>query len=234
MKRSIALIMSMMISYMAFAVDSGGNSVYIDQTNADNSTVTITQTGSGNNIGDPDDGVTPAFVMDGNNLDITMTQNGMNNDIVGNLIGGDTTAVITQDGSLNYLKTTQGSFGTLNGNLHLTFTGDSNSTELTFASTNNTSNYDYNMTVTGDNNDITSTMNSKYIDNDIAITGDSNIITTTQIGYNGTASVHGHKIDFNLIGSNNTFDILQNGVTTHDTIVLNFTGDNSTVNITQH
>jgi hypothetical protein len=172
--------------------------------------------------------------MDGNNLDITMTQNGMNNDIVGNLIGGDTTAVITQDGNTNYLNTIQGSFGTLNGNLHLTFTGDSNSTELNFASTNNTSNYDYNMTVTGDSNDITSTMNSKYIDNDIAITGDTNIITTTQIGYNGTASVHGHKIDFNLIGSNNTFDILQNGVTTHDTIVLNFTGDNSTVNITQH
>lgn len=234
MKRSIALIMSMMISYMVFAVDSGGNSVYIDQTNADNSTVTITQTGSGNNIGDPNDAVTPAFVMDGNNLDITMTQNGMNNDIVGNLIGGDTTAVISQDGSLNYLKTTQGSFGTLNGNLHLTFTGDSNSTELTFASTNNTSNYDYNMTVTGDNNDITSTMNSKYIDNDITITGDTNTITTTQIGYNGTASVHGHKIDFDLIGSNNTFNILQDGVTTHDTIVLNFTGDNSTVNITQH
>lgn len=219
---------------MSFAVDSGGNSVYIDQTNADNSTVTITQTGSGNNIGDPDDAVTPAFVMDGNNLDITMTQNGMNNDIVGNLIGGDTTAVISQDGNTNYLNTIQGSFGTLSGNLHLTFTGDSNQTKLTFASTNNTSNYDYNMTVTGDNNDITSTMNSKYIDNDIHITGDTNIITTTQIGYNGTASVHGHKIDFDLIGSNNTFDILQNGVTTHDTIVLNFTGDNSTVNITQH
>jgi hypothetical protein len=234
MKRSIALIMSMMISYMSFAVDSGGNSVYIDQTNADNSTVTITQTGSGNNIGDPDDAVTPAFVMDGNNLDITMTQNGMNNDIVGNLIGGDTTAVISQDGNTNYLNTIQGSFGTLSGNLHLTFTGDSNQTKLTFASTNNTSNYDYNMTVTGDNNDITSTMNSKYIDNDIHITGDTNIITTTQIGYNGTASVRGHKIDFDLIGSDNTFNILQDGVTTHDTIVLNFTGDNSTVNITQH
>ena len=90
------------------------------------------------------------------------------------------------------------------------------------------------MTVTGDNNDITSTMNSKYIDNDIAITGDTNTITTTQIGYNGTASVRGHKIDFDLIGSNNTFNILQDGITTHDTIVLNFTGDNSTVNITQH
>ena len=51
----------------AFAQSSGGNSVYIDQTAADGSTLSITQTGSGNVVGDPTSLISPAFVIDGNN-----------------------------------------------------------------------------------------------------------------------------------------------------------------------
>ena len=61
---------SLLFSVVAWATDSGGNSIYIDQTNADNSTVSITQTGSNNSVGDPSSLLTPQFAIDGNNMNL--------------------------------------------------------------------------------------------------------------------------------------------------------------------
>ena len=66
MKKTIfALVMSILFADLAMAVSSGNNSVYIDQTNADQSVILITQTGSGNNLGDRSNLITPSFVIDG-------------------------------------------------------------------------------------------------------------------------------------------------------------------------
>ena len=86
--RTLAFIMSLLFATGVFATNSGNNSVYIDQTNADNSTVSITQTGSGNAVGDRASLLQPAFVIDGNAMSLTIVQDGMNNSIVGNFIGG--------------------------------------------------------------------------------------------------------------------------------------------------
>ena len=233
-KTFIALAMSLLFSIVSYAQSSGNNSVYIDQTNADNSTTTITQTGSGNQVGDRNDLVTPAFIIDGNNMSLTVDQTGMNNKITGNFIGGDSTAIIEQIGAGNSINFTMGNFGTNGGSMSLKMTGDNNTANWTLGNTAATDNYNYTLNVTGNTNIITSTMNSKYILNAITITGDSNQFTTTQVGAHVTATTPGHQINSTIIGSQNVVSILQNGTTTPNIVTLNVTGSGTSTTIVQH
>ena len=84
----LTLVMGLLLVGSAMA-DSGGNSVYIDQTNADQSTVTITQTGANNTVGDSNTTTGTPFTIDGNSMNLTITQDGMNNSITGNFVGGN-------------------------------------------------------------------------------------------------------------------------------------------------
>lgn len=233
MKKTI-IVSALSLLFVGSALAGGNNSVYIDQTAADNSVITITQTGSGNNIGDRNNMITPSFAIDGNNMILTIVQDGMNNSIVGNFIGGDSTANITQTGSGNSLTLTQGNFGTNGGVLNITKTGDNNTVAFTMASTANTNNYNYSLTIAGNSNSVTSTMNSKYIANTISLTGDSNTVTTVQNGANGTATTPGHKIELAVVGNSNTFSITQNGTTTPNIVTLNVAGNNTSTTIVQH
>lgn len=229
-----ALTLLMANAYAQSAANSGNNSVYIDQTNADNSTITITQTGAGNNVGDRSDLLMPSFVVDGNNMNLVIEQDGMNNRIVGNFIGGDSNMNIYQIGSGNLSKFNMGNFGTSGGNATLTFNGDNNTSDWTFANLSYTADYNYTLTVNGNSNIINSTMNSRYIHNTIAITGNSNQFTTVQAGASGTAITPGHKIESTIIGNGNAINITQNGTTTPNIVTLNVTGSNTITNITQH
>lgn len=230
----ITFFVMVIFSACVFAADSGGNSVYIDQTNADGSTLSITQTGSGNVVGDPSNMISPAFVIEGNNMDMTIVQDGMNNSVSGNFIGGDSTATITQTGSGNSTVLNQGNFGTGSGILGITLTGDNNTSTVNMATTHNAGNYNYSLSVTGDTNTITSTINSKYTTNNLIFTGNSNTLTTVQSGANGTSSLAGHSITTNIIGNSNTASITQNGTTTPNAVTLNVTGSNTTTTIVQH
>lgn len=233
MKKTI-IVSALSLLFVGSALAGGNNSVYIDQTAADNSVITITQTGSGNNIGDRNNMITPSFAIDGNNMILTIVQDGMNNSIVGNFIGGDSTANITQTGSGNSLTLTQGNFGTNGGILNITKTGDNNTVAFTMASTANTNNYNYSLTIAGNSNSVTSTMNSKYIANTVSLTGNSNTVTTVQNGANGTASTPGHQIQLAVVGNSNTFSITQNGTTTPNIVTLNVAGNNTSTTIVQH
>lgn len=233
MKKTI-IVSALSLLFVGSVLAGGNNSVYIDQTAADNSVITITQTGSGNNIGDRNNMITPSFAIDGNNMILTIVQDGMNNSIVGNFIGGDSTANITQTGSGNSLTLTQGNFGTNGGILNITKTGDNNTVAFTMASTANTNNYNYSLTIAGNSNSVTSTMNSKYIANTVSLTGNSNTVTTVQNGANGTASTPGHQIQLAVVGNSNTFSITQNGTTTPNIVTLNVAGNNTSTTIVQH
>ena len=234
MKKTILIgVLSLLFVGSALAV-GGNNSVYIDQTNADNSVVIITQSGSGNSVGDRSNLITPSFVIDGNAMMLTIVQDGMNNSIIGNFIGGDSAATITQTGSGNTFNLNHGNLGTNGGLLNLTKTGDNNNVEMNMGTTANAGNYNYSLTIAGNTNNVTSTMNSRYITNTMTITGDSNIVTTLQSGANGTSSTPGHKIELSLIGNLNTVSITQNSVTTPNIVTLNVTGNNTSTTITQH
>ena len=228
---TLLLIITTISSSMA---DSGGNSVYIDQTNADNSVVTITQTGSNNRVGDPDSSSAPAFQIDGNTILATIIQDGIDNALTGMIIGGDSTVNFTQTGNSNSSALNMGSMGTDTGTLTMDITGNSNTTIMNIGSTNNSSNYDYNLSMTGNNNTLTSNINSTFTVDTFTITGSNNAITTTQIGAGGSSTVDGHNIAVSNIGNFNTIEITQDGTTNPDSAIVNLTGDNATVSITQH
>ena len=227
------LVMALLLGSSAVA-DTGGNSVYIDQTNADQSTVSITQTGSNNNVGDSNTSTGNPFVIDGNSMSLTINQNGMNNSILGNFIGGNSTMSINQDGNSNASVLNMGNMGTASGNYTLDLLGNNNSTTLNIGTTHDAGNYNFSAVVTGDSNTMTNTINSKRIDNTFTVTGDSNTITTTQIGNNGTISTKGHNIATSIIGDSNVLNISQDGVTNPNSVTVNVTGSNTTTNITQH
>jgi hypothetical protein len=229
----ITFIMASLLVSGALAADSGNNTVYIDQTNADQSTVSITQTGSNNNVGDSNFTTGTPFVIDGNSMNLTVEQNGMNNSITGNFIGGNSTANILQDGNTNSTNLNMGNFGTSSGVYNLTVTGSSNNTNLNIGITKDASNYKYGATLTGSNNNLTSNINSKNTDNMFIVTGSTNTITTTQIGANGTFQTGGHNINSNIIGSNNSLTVLQDGTTNPNGISINVTGNSTTTNIIQ-
>jgi hypothetical protein len=231
----LTILSFVVLSFGAFGQNSsGGNSVYIDQVNADASTVTITQTGSNNTIGDPNSLTTPAFVFDGNGITATITQDGMNNSITGGIIGGGTTALINQTGNNNSTNLNMGNMGTDNGNLNIGITGNNNTTGLNIGTLRDSSNYNYSLSITGNSNSVTSTINSKNTNNNIQIAGDSNTITTTQSGSNGSSTTGGHAISINNIGSNNTIGVLQNGTTNPNSAIVNVTGSGASVSVTQH
>lgn len=221
------------------AVDSGSNSVYIDQTNADLSTVSITQAGSGNVFGDPNNQVTPAFVVDGNNMELTVLQDGMNNTISGNFIGGDSIANIRQYGNTNTITLNMGNLGTNGGILGVDINGDENTTTLNIGTTGQADNYVYQLNIgstysngnstdnqsTSSYNTVVSNINSTNVETKIAIAGNRNNITTSQSGASG------HKIELNVIGGYNAVSITQDGVTNANTAIVNITGSGVSGNL---
>ena len=228
---TLLLIITTISSSMA---DSGGNSVYIDQTNADNSVVTITQTGSNNRVGDPDSSSAPSFQIDGNTILATIIQDGIDNALTGMIIGGDSTVNFTQTGNSNSSALNMGSMGTDTGTLTMDITGNTNRTIMNIGSTNNSSNYDYNLSMTGNNNTLTSNINSTFTVDTFTITGSNNAITTTQIGAGGSSNVDGHNIAVSNIGNFNTIEITQDGTTNPNSAIVNLTGDNASITIAQH
>jgi hypothetical protein len=232
MKRLTTIVMGLLLAGSAVA-DSGGNSVYIDQTNADQSTVTITQSGANNNVGDSNLTTGNPFTIDGNSMNLTITQDGMNNSILGNFIGGNSNATISQIGNSNSTTLNMGNFGTSSGNLGITFNGSNNNSLLNIGTLHDSGNYNYNLTVTGDSNAITSTINSKNTNNALTVTGNSNMLTTVQTGANGTNG-NGNNLTTSIIGSNNTVDVTQNGTTNPNSAIVNLTGSGASVSITQH
>ena len=231
MKRLTTIVMGLLLATSALA--DGGNSVYIDQTNADQSTVTISQTGSNNNVGDTNTTTGDPFVIDGNSMNLTITQDGMNNSILGNFIGGSSTATISQIGNSNSTLLNYGNFGTSSGTLGISLNGSNNNTILNIGTLRNSSNYLYNLDVTGDHTSVTSTINSAYTTNSHTIAGDNNVLTTTQTGF-GTLSGGGHNITTNVIGDSNTITVSQDGNTIANSAVVNLSGSNTVMSITQH
>lgn len=226
-----AFVMGLLLVGSAYG--DAGNSVYIDQTNADNSTVSVTQSGSDNRLGDPNSLTSPSFVIDGNNMQLTIIQDGMGNSITGNFIGGDSTGNITQTGNSNSTSLTYGSRGSNGGTLGISMNGSNNTTALTIGNSADASNYNYSLNITGsgsgtgNSNSVTSTINSKNTTTAIALTGSNNTVSTNQSGGSGK------NLAINTIGSSNNISVVQDGANANSAII-NVTGSSASVSVAQH
>ena len=218
------------------ALADTGNSVYIDQTNADNSTVSITQSGTDNRVGDPNSLTNPQFSIDGNAMNLTIIQDGQGNSITGNFVGGDSTANITQTGDFNTSILNFGSSGSNGGTLGININGNSNTNTLNIGTSADASNYNYTLNIgttglngsSSNSNTVTSTINSRNVTTSIAVSGgNSNAITTNQSGGSG------HQLALSVIGGSNTVGITQDGTNANSAIV-NITGNNTTTSVIQH
>jgi len=154
------------------------NDVYIEQV-GDSSTITITQDGSGNRIGNSLD---PAYIGSGSNV-VTIDQIGSNNEL--NLVvnGASTNVVIDTTGSGNIQTVncgTTSSAGCSGSTIKQVVSGDDNTITQNLGTG---ANHHSEINVIGSSNTITHTStNSGVTSAIINATGDTNTIGVTQSG----------------------------------------------------
>ena len=249
------LLLAVTISYAA------DNSIYIDQSGS-NSTIDITQTGTGNVVrgiqGVGTSNTTPAK-MSGDAAAVDIRQIGQDNTL--NLGYTVTTATGMGYGiDLTYYVT--GNNGTATFNINNSGTGTAASNLIDVRQTGNSAGIQLTMTGTknsfiavtngGASNSITATINADETVNNISMTGGAsnsltqnitsnkatNNITTVGASNNisltqsGTAGIDGHAFTLNLTGSSNTMTMTQGG-TVDNTLNILSSGSGNIWNITQ-
>jgi len=224
MKKSLVFfIMSLMTSSLAYA-QSTTNSIFIDQV-GNGSTITITQKGQNNRIGSEQERV----VIEGNNQNITSTQEGNGNLIQGSITQADNLDITsTVTGDNNTVTYDMGDAASVSGSTKtLAVTGDSNNLTFNQGTAASATGATQNITFTGDTNTYTSTINADDVVNDMTVAGDGNAITMVQDG------IAGKNVEMVLTGSTNTVTVNQKSTTNVDTIKINSTSTGSTLVINQ-
>ena len=214
----LAMFLSFLI--MVQYANAASNNVYVDQI-GDGSTITFTQTGAGNNIGDS---ATHAGFTGSNNT-VTVDQ-----------IGNQNTAALTVNGSGNNItSTTTGNNNTTSiqcnpcttNTITDTVTGNGNVINHTNDSSASTST----VTVGSDNNTVNITNNS---------TNTSGAQSTVNISGGGgnnvdilqtdSAGANGHTVDLAIVGATNTATIHQGG-TVDSNVQATITGSGNTLTV---
>ena len=197
MKRTILIVAMIMASIGG----AWANEVYIDQV-GDSSTITVTQDGTGNKVGDSGTG-NEAFIGGGSNT-VTIDQIGSNNTLAMTVNGAAAGVIVDVTGSGNESTincgTTQ-SAGCSSSTIKQVIAGDDNVvTQDLGTGANHTSE----INITGSTNTVTHTStNSGASTVAITATGDLNTIGVTQSGL--TAKT----VSVNTTGNSNTVSIVQ-------------------------
>jgi len=222
-KRSL-LIMALMTPTLSNGQTT--NSIYIEQV-GDASTITITQEGQGNQIGNRNTD-TPV-VLQGDGQVVTITMDGNTNKINGDIKQSDGSATtITLTGDNNDLNFDVGNAADTGGSTStLTVAGSSNEFNFNQGKVSSATNMTQTFTLTGDLNTVTQNVETNDVENVFAVSGDSNQITTTQNGYAGK------NIDMILTGNQNTVLVNQKSTLNVDSIKLNSTSSGSAITINQ-
>ena len=221
MKRSIITLVAFL-----WATASVANEIYIDQV-GDNLDLTISQTGSGNEVGDS----TTDLTLDGANMTFSITQTGDNNKIDAVIKGATYTGTwaFTGDDNTVDLKCSSASTGncdtvTVNITVGANTTGgaDDNVFQIYMGETSgqDVDNMVAAFTVDGDGNVI-----------DVASGSGASDITVTVDNTEG--GVGGHSIVLDITGGGGHFDIDQAGLN-DSKINATFDGDDADVSISQN
>lgn len=212
---------SLLLSNVSYGA---GNSVYMDQI-GDNSTLTVTQTGSGNSLGTN----TASAKFGGDSQTVLITQIGMNNihDVV--VDGSRTTVNSIVTGNNNQTTIGCGTVGSgvcNDTNIAANATGGGNIMKITTKGMS-----DSQIQITGDqnsaeiNNTSTSLLGAKAL---IDISGgNGNYVGIVQ---DGPAGVNGHDASVTVVGATNTVNVAQGGSV--DSIVrVTTTGSSNTISV---
>lgn len=209
------------------------NEIYIQQI-GDNLALTISQTGTGNKIGDLLT-TTPAL-LSGDAMTFSITQNGDFNTIAATIQGNTYSGAWVFNGNSNTVDLTCDATAGVNCEtvtVDITVNGNSNDFYVYIGENKIADNLVADFTIDGDSNVITANLDATnaditfVIDNSLAASG--NIITIDQ---DDAGSVNGHSITYDLTGGGNTIGITQSGLT-DKTIDITSTANDGTVSITQ-
>jgi len=220
MKRTRLAFLSFLV--MLQYANAASNSVYVDQIGG-GSTISLTQTGNSNAIGN----VTDKAIFNGQNNIVTIDQIG-NSNLMSINVQGDAVQV-------NSLVT-----------------GDSNTIEIACGVSGSCTGSIINNTVTGDGNTVTqkaegltlSTVTINTDNNTVNIENDSSAVAgakstvlidggggnNVNIIQTGVASTNGHEADVNILGATNTVDIKQGGAV-DSKVISTITGTGNTLTV---
>ena len=255
MKKLTRLFVALLLSTgLVYAAD---NSIYIDQA-GDNSTISITQDGSGNEVYDVGAGATSttAATLTGDSQTVDIQQIGAANKLK---LGINSTVLSGIGVNLTYYMTGSNSVATLDFNddgqgtlANLVFdvrqTGSYNDLFADILGSNNSvtavatggSYNDFSFTINADDvtvnasisggggNSLTTNLTSDSGLVDVTAVGASNTFSITQAGLGGT---NGHGITLDVTGSSNSFTTLQSGAI-DTTIDITSVGSGNTWSIT--
>jgi trimeric autotransporter adhesin len=200
-KLSRKLFTTLAMAVMLLPGLSVSNEVYVEQV-GDSSTITITQDGTGNKVGDSGSG-NEAFVGGGSNT-VTIDQIGSNNTLAMVVNGASASVIVDVTGSGNESTincgTTQ-SAGCSSSTIKQVISGDDN---IVTQNLGTGANHYSEINITGSTNTVTHTStNSGASTVNITATGDLNTIGVTQSGL--TAKT----VSVNSTGNSNTVSITQ-------------------------
>lgn len=223
-KKSV-LVMALMTSSFAYG-QSTTNSIYIDQV-GDGSTITLTQEGQGNQIGDRATQSPVNLQGDGQVVTVNMigNQNTLNGDIKQS--DGSTTDVTATGDSNKFVFDVGNAASTGGSTSNIVVSGSSNELNFTQGATSSATNFAQAVSLVGDLNKYTSIVEANDVTNIVAVSGDSNEFNILQNG-------HGQKnIDLTVTGNENKYNINQKSTLNIDSIKINSVGNGSTVLINQ-
>ena len=250
MKKTVIMLIALL-----WATPTLANEIYVDQI-GDSLDLTLTQTGSGNEIGD----TTTDLTLAGDDMTFSITQTGDNNKIDAIIKGATYTgtwAFTGDDNTVDMLcsSTSTGDCDTVTVNItvgaNTTGGADDNIFQIYFGetSTADVDNMVATFTVDGDGNvidvasgsgssDITVTVDSKTTSSTATYTdGVTGLSTTAGGNYididQTEGGVAGHSITLDITGGGGHYDIDQAGLA-DSTIDGTFNGDGADVNISQN
>jgi len=220
-------LLTRMMALLSFLVmvnyaNAAGNSVYVDQI-GDGSTISMTQTGNTNSIGN----ATNKATFNGQNNIVTIDQIG-NTNVANVVVFGDGVTINSLvTGDNNAVGISCGSGGSCSGSsLVNTITGDNNTvtqnaegftlSTVTINTDNNTVN------IQNDSSSVAGAKSTVLIDG-----GGGNEVAIKQTG---VAGINGHEADVNILGATNTVDIKQGGGV-DSKVISTITGSGNTLTI---
>ena len=215
------------LTFLSFLVmfqyaNAASNNVYVDQIGG-GSTISLTQTGNSNAIGNPTD----KAIFNGQNNIVTIDQIGNSNLMSINVQGDGVQVNSLVTGDSNTIEIACGVSGSCTGSIiNNTVTGDGNTvTQKAEGLTLST------VTINTDNNTVN-------IENDsTAVAGAKSTVLIDGGGGNsvniiqtGVASTNGHEADVNILGATNTVDIKQGG-NVDSKVISTITGSGNTLTV---
>jgi hypothetical protein len=215
-------ILSLIAFIYATSAYAQQNSIYVDQVGS-GSTISLTQTGVGNIIGNS----TTKAVFNGNNNSVTVDQIGNSNILAINVQGAGTTITSSTTGDGNDVSISCGVGGDCTTSLITnTIVGDGNTvvqnTEGLTIST---------VSINSDNNTVTINNTSTAVSgtkSNVDISGGGgNQVAITQAG---AAGINGHDASIIIIGATNDVDIRQGG-NNDSKVISTITGSGNTLTV---